>query len=176
PASGKQTYHGSVASVAPNGQVSGGVLYYPVTIDVDMNSINGANLLPGMSAGATIITNQAIGVDLVPASAVRFAAAAGDPKHGGFLSKKQVTTALSKARDMVTALQDEGNLSSQITPTPAYLLQYTNEKWVTVPVVLGLTDGKMYELLQGPPVGTKIAAGQTNSAVQIPTPTPVVTH
>lgn len=176
PASGKQTYHGSVASVAPTGQASGGVLYYPVTIDIDMNSVNGANLLPGMSASATIITNQAIGVDLVPASAVRFAAAASDPKHGGFLSKKQVTSALSKARDMVTALQDEGNLSAQVNPVPAYLLQYTNNTWVAVPVVLGLTDGKMYELLQGPSLGTKIVAGQTNSPVQIPTPTPVVTH
>lgn len=176
PASGKLTFHGSVSSVAPNGQVSGGVLYYPVLVDVDMNSVNGANLLPGMSAHATIITNQAIGVDLVPVNAVRFAAAAGDHKHGGFLSTKQVATALSKARDMVTALEEQGNLNSQVTPTPAYLLEYTNGNWVTVPVVLGLTDGQKYELLQGPPVGTKIVAGQTNSSVVIPTPTPVVTH
>lgn len=176
PASGKQTYHGSVGSISPAGQLSGGVLYYPVLVDVDMNSINGANLLPGMSASATIITNQAIGVNLVPASAVRFAAAAGDPKHGGFLTKKQVTTALAKARDMVTALESQGNLNAQGNPTPAYLLQYTNGTWVTVPVVLGLTDGKMYELLQGPKVGTKIVAGQTNSSVTIPTPTPIVTH
>ena len=176
PAAGKQTFHGSVTSVAPNGQVSGGVLYYPVLVDVDMNSVNGANLLPGMAARATIITNQAIGVDLVPASAVQFAAAAADAKHGGFLSKQQVTTALSKARDLVTTLQGQGNVNPQVNPTPAYLLQYTNGKWVTVPVVLGLTDGKMYELLQGPAVGTKIVAGQTNSPVTIPTPTPVVTH
>ncbi len=176
PAAGKQTYHGSVTSVSPNGQVSGGVLYYPVLVDVDMNSVNGANLLPGMSARATIVTSQAIGVDLVPASAVQFAAAAGDPKHGGFLSKKQVTNALSKARDLMTALEDQGAANPQVNPTPAYLLQYTNGSWVTVPVVLGLTDGKVYELLQGPAVGTKIVAGQTNSSVTIPTPTPIVTH
>lgn len=176
PAAGKQTFHGSVTSVAPNGQVSGGVLYYPVLVDVDMNSVNGANLLPGMSARATIITNQAIGVDLVPASAVQFAAAAGNPKHGGFLSKKQVSTALSKARDMLTALEDQGNVNPQDNPTPAYLLQYTNGNWVTVPVVLGLTDGKSYELLEGPKVGTKVVVGQTNSSVEIPTPTPIVTR
>lgn len=176
PAAGKQTFHGSVTSVSPNGQVSGGVLYYPVLVDVDTNSVNGANLLPGMAARATVITNQAIGVDVVPVSAVQFAAAAGDPKHGGFLSKKQVTTALGKARDFVTALEDQGNVNPQDNPTPAYLLQYTDGNWVTVPVVLGLTDGKMYELLQGPKVGTKIVAGQTNSQVTIPTPTPIVTH
>jgi multidrug efflux pump subunit AcrA (membrane-fusion protein) len=176
PAAGKQTFHGSVTSISPAGQVSGGVLYYPVLVDVDMNSVTSANLLPGMSASATIITAQAIGVALVPASAVRFAAAAGDPKRSGFLSKQQVTSALGKARDQLTALQSQGNLNPQDNPTPAYLLQYTNGKWVTVPVVLGLTDGKTYELLQGPKVGTRIVAGETNSPVVIPTPTPVVTH
>lgn len=176
PAAGKRTFHGSVESLNPIGQLVGSTLMYPVLIDVDMNTANGANLLPGMSAKATVIVTQRFGVTLIPASAVAFAQAAGDPKHGGFLTKKQVSTALSQARDQVTELQQEGDESALDTPTPAYVLTFANDKWTAVPVVLGLTDGKVYEVLKGLSVGQRIVSGQTNSSVHVPTPTPVVTQ
>jgi hypothetical protein len=141
-----------------------------------MNTASGANLLPGMSAKATVIETQRFGVTLIPASAVTFAVAAGDSKHGGFLTKKQVTTALSQARDQVTQLQQQGDTATQDTPTPAYVLTFANDKWTAVPVVLGLTDGKVYEVLSGLKVGQRIVSGQSNSRVQLPTPTPVVTR
>jgi HlyD family secretion protein len=176
PASGKRTYHGSVESLNPIGQLVGGTLMYPVLIDVDMNTASGANLLPGMSAKATVIVTQRFGVTLIPASAVAFAQAAGDPNHGGFLTRKQVTTALGKSRDLVTELQQEGGDGALDTPTPSYVLTFANDKWTAVPVVLGLTDGKVYEVLKGLTVGQRIVSGQTNSPVHIPTPTPAVTQ
>jgi len=176
PAAGKQTFHGSVESLNPIGQVVGNTLMYPVLIDVDMNTIGDANLLPGMSARAMVIETQRFGVTLIPASAVTFALAAGDPKHGGFLSKKQVTTALTQARDQVTQLEQENDTAAQDTPTPSYVLTFANDKWTAVPVVLGLTDGKVYEVLGGLKLGQRIVAGQSNSPVQLPSPTPVVTR
>ncbi|MFI5274712.1 MAG: efflux RND transporter periplasmic adaptor subunit [Ktedonobacterales bacterium] len=177
PVSGKQSFQGAVGSVSPVGAVSGGVLSYPVVIDVDMNSVNGANLLPGMAASGKVIVAQRIGVTLVPASSVAFAVAAGDPKHGGFLSRKQVSIALSQARDLVTAAQQQSDQTSADNPAPAYVLEYSSTgKWIAVPVVLGLTDGTSYEVLSGLTPGTKIVSGETNGPVVLPTPTPLIAH
>ncbi|PWT77403.1 MAG: hypothetical protein C5B60_02800, partial [Chloroflexi bacterium] len=49
PAVGKQRFGGTLEGVSPIGQQVHGVLRFPVLIDVDMQSTNGANLLPGMS-------------------------------------------------------------------------------------------------------------------------------
>jgi HlyD family secretion protein len=172
PVMGRQVFHGTVGSVTPLGQPAGGLLTYPVVIDVDPASIGGVNILPGMGAKVTIVVTQRFGVTLIPASAVAFAQAAADPKRGGFLTHKQVSQALSKAQQDLLALQDQGADLSQDQPTPSYILKYVKSQWVPTPVVLGLTDGKSYEVLSGLSVGDSIVTGETNSPVTVPAPTP----
>lgn len=166
------TFKGQVDGVSPNGTLVKNVLTYPMTIDVDMATLNSAHLFPGMSTNVTVITLQKPGVVLIPVSAVQFAEAAADRKHGGFLTASQVSKALKEAQNDLAAAQDAGTFDPSDQPTPAYVLQFTNDKWVVVPVLLGISDGTNYEVLQGLADGERIVAGQTNGPVSIPTPTP----
>ena len=176
PVAGAQTFTGAVESVSPIGVNTGGALAYPVVIDIAPTANSAARLLPGMRANVVIITQQRVGVLLIPASAVRFAAAAANRKDGGFLTQSQTQAALEKARNMLLSLQNNGTDYSQDDPTPAFVLQYVNNRWVTQPVVLGLTDGTSYEVLSTTlSSGDSIVSGQSNSSVTIPTPTPTLT-
>lgn len=176
PVAGAQTYSGAVDSVSPIGVNNGGVLTYPVTIDLAPQGGTTAKLLPGMKSNVVITTAQRVGVLLIPASAVTFASAAADRKHGGFLTAAQTQAAMTKARNMGLDLQNSGTDDTQDNPTPAFILQYVKNKWVVQPVILGLTDGTSYEVLSTDlTVGDSIVSGQSNSAVKIPKPTPTLT-
>lgn len=178
PSAGNTRFTGQVVGVSPNGAVVNGVLTYPLTVNVDMSSVANGNvhLYPGMTANVNVIVVEKPGVTLIPASAVTFAQAAGNAKEGGFLSSKQVATAMQQARDLVVEADDAGSVDPSDPPQPSYVLQYTNGKWVTVPVLLGLTDGTSYEVLSGLTPGEKIVSGETNSSVTVPTPTATISH
>lgn len=169
-------FKGQVDGVSPNGTLVNNVLTYPMLVDVDMATVNGVHLFPGMSTNVTVITLQKPGVLLIPASAVAYARAAADTKHGGFLSASQVAKAMETARNDLAAAQDAATFDSTEQPTPAYVLQYVKGKWVTVPVLLGISDGTNVEVLQGLDAGERVVAGETNGPVSVPTPTPTPTH
>jgi multidrug efflux pump subunit AcrA (membrane-fusion protein) len=175
PAVGKQQFGGTLEGVSPIGQQVHGVLRFPVLIDVDMESTNGANLLPGMSAHVLVITQQRTGVLLIPAAAESFAQAAGNPHLGGFLTHTQVVKALHQANQLLIDLQNSTGASPTDNPTPSYVLDYANNKWIIKPVVLGLTDGHVYEVLAGLKIGERVVTGQQGGSVTIPTPTVPVT-
>jgi multidrug efflux pump subunit AcrA (membrane-fusion protein) len=175
PAVGKQRFGGTLEGVSPIGQQVHGVLRFPVLVDVDMQSTNGANLLPGMSANVLAITQERTGVLLIPASAVSFAQAAGNHHLGGFLTHSQVVNALHQANQLLLDLQNSTGVSSADNPTPSYVLDYANGKWIIKPVVLGLTDGHVYEVLAGLKIGERVVSGQQGGSVTIPTPTVPVT-
>jgi multidrug efflux pump subunit AcrA (membrane-fusion protein) len=168
---GKQQFGGSLEGVSPIGQQVHGALVYPLVVDVDMQSTSGANLLPGMSANVVVITQQRTGVLLIPASAVSFAAAAGNAHFGGFLKHSQVVAAEHQAEQLLVQLQNSGSVSSADNPTPSYVLRYANGRWIIVPVVLGLTDGHVYEVLAGLQVGEKVVTGWSGGSITVPTPT-----
>lgn len=178
PSASDQQFQGQVDGVSPTGTLVNNVLSYPMTISVDMQSVQSKNthLYPGMTASVHVIVVDKPGVTLIPASAVAFAQAAGDPQAGGFLTKNQAASVLQRARDLLVEEEDAGAIDSSDVPVPAYVLQYTNNKWVPVPILLGLTDGTSYEVLKGLIVGEKIVTGETNSPVRIPTPTAIITH
>jgi multidrug efflux pump subunit AcrA (membrane-fusion protein) len=175
PAVGKQQFGGTLEGISPIGQQVHGVLQFPVVIDVDMHSTNGAHLLPGMSATVLVITQQRTGVLLIPAAAVSFAQAAGNQHLGGFLTHSQVVNAIHQANQLLIDLQNSTGVSSSDNPTPSYVLDYVKGKWVTKPVVLGLTDGHVYEVLAGLKIGDRVVTGQQGGSVTIPTPTVPVT-
>ncbi len=50
--------------------------------------------------------------------------------------------------------------SSTSAPTPAFVLERVNGKWVVKPVVLGLTNGTAYEVLAGLSAGETLVTGQ----------------
>lgn len=177
PSVGPNPFQGSVSTVSPLGQVMDGTLKYPVTVDVDTAAVQNGQLLPGMAANATITTQERFGVLVVPVSAVTFARAAADRKHGGFLTKSQVDSGLKDGRQLMLEAQDSGTDTSQATV--AYVVERKNSAWVVKPVLLGLTDGHVYEVLAGLIKNEKVATGEQNvlgfmigPVAPTPTPTP----
>ena len=162
-----RVFSGSVSGVSPFGQATHNTVLYPMTVDVDGQSVSsgtakttGQALLPGMTAKMTVLTAQRFAVKLIPNSAVAYAHYAAAPKHSTLISKAAATKALAEARQMLTQLQNSGTDYSQDNPTPAYVLVLVKGRWTAQPVVLGLTDGRHYEVLAGLNLGQKVATGE----------------
>lgn len=164
-------FSGTVSAISPLGQTTSNVVTYPVTIAVDPQSLQGATLLPNMTANVTITTVQHTGTLLIPVGAVTFARQAINPSSG-LITRQDVLTALRQARQMANGLATSGGSSgssgsntSTSTPTPAFVLERTSAgKWVVKPVVLGLTNGTAYEVLAGLSAGETIVTGQQGGA------------
>jgi HlyD family secretion protein len=138
---------------------------YPVTLNVDMTSLNGAHLLTGMTATISITTAERQNVLLVPTAAITFARAAATATSGGFLSRTQVRDALVQGRQLLLGLQQQDAQLAADSPTLAYVLQRSGTKWVVKPVVLGLSNGTAYEVLAGLSAGDSVVTGQTGGTL-----------
>ena len=150
---GSRTFHGTVGAIAPLGQNASNVVTYPVTINVDMKSIPGANVLPGMTASVTITIATHSNALLVPVDAINFAQASTQ------ISSSERDAALSQAQQMMAGLQSGGTGGSKSNMTASYVLEAANNRWTAKPVVLGLTDGTSYEVLSGLTLGESVAVG-----------------
>jgi len=150
---GSRTFHGTVGAIAPLGQNASNVVTYPVTINVDMKSLQGATVLPGMTASVTITIATHSNALLVPVDAINFAQASTQ------ISSSERDAALSQARQMMAGLQSGGTGGSKSNMTASYVLEAANNRWTAKPVVLGLTDGTSYEVLSGLTLGESVAVG-----------------
>lgn len=151
---GSRLFHGTVSTISPLGQTVSNVVTYAVTVDVDMQGLQGVNLLPAMTANITITAAQRFNVLLVPVAAVTFARTTR-----GLITRDQAAAAMAQARQLLADLQNSGVDISKDTPTPAYVLAQVHGRWVARPVVLGLTDGTVYEVLAGLSQGDAIVIG-----------------
>lgn len=151
---GDEQFTGTVSAIPPIGQIISNVVTYPVSIDVDQQSLKGARLLPSMTANVTINAIQHNNVLQIPVNAVNFArlASSGNSTNSTtpqIVSPQDATTALNQARQMLNALeQSTPNLVSE-GPIPAFVIEQSGQRFLVKPVVLGLTDGTSYEVLQG---------------------------
>jgi HlyD family secretion protein len=160
---GQRVFHGTVSAISPNGQTVSNVVTYPVTIDIDMKALNGAILFPDMTANVTIIVAQRSHVLLIPASAVNFARTAINAANSrrALISKDQANSALDQARQMLQGLSNEKPDIVNDNPIPAYVLEQVNGQFIVKPVVLGLTDGIVYEVLAGLAPNEAFVVGST---------------
>ena len=145
---GTQQFYGSVSAIAPQGQTTSNVVTYPVTINIDSSRLNGANIMPGMTANVTITTSTRTNVLLIPVDAVNFAQNAVSQ---GLISPAQAGNALAQAHQQQVNLQGAGSGSSvaQDNPSATYVLTTSGGQLTAIPVVLGLNDGNVYEVLSG---------------------------
>ncbi|HEV2656010.1 MAG TPA: efflux RND transporter periplasmic adaptor subunit [Ktedonobacteraceae bacterium] len=146
----QQVFNGRVAAILPLGQPTSRATTYSVLITILANSMpNTAHLFPGMAAHATITTNDVPNALLVPNKAIDFARAAVNPRpetdSRSLISHAQATDALIKANTMLQYLQQDVPQEQA-----AYVLALdAHGKIVVRPVVIGLTNGSMYEVLDG---------------------------
>ncbi len=153
---GSQRFAGKVSAIPPSGQTVSNVVSYPVTIDIDPKSLKGAHLLPSMTGNVTINAVQHNNVLLLPVNAVNFARlASSGGSTGGNNSTPQLVkpqaaaTALNQARQMLNKLEASNPKLISEAPLAAFVIEKSGQQFVAKPVVLGLTDGTTYEVLQG---------------------------
>jgi multidrug efflux pump subunit AcrA (membrane-fusion protein) len=156
-----KVFSGTVSAIAPYGASVSNVVTYAVTIDVDMSHLQGATLLPSMTANVTITVVQRPNVLLIPVSAVNFArnAVAGTTPGGRLISPQEAGSALAQARQMLNQLEVQNPNIQNDNPTPAFVLERPDNNFVIKPVVLGLTDETVYEVLSGLSANELIVVG-----------------
>jgi HlyD family secretion protein len=166
-----RTFTGTVSAISPNGQTVSNVVTYPVTIDVNPNNLNEARLLPNMTANVTIAVIQHTGVLLIPVDAVNFArlAATGNATTGqqALVNRQVVTNAMKQARQMLAALESKNPDIVTESPIPTFVLERNKDQFVVKPVVLGLTDGTQYEVLDGLSTRDIVVTGTGNRTGQL---------
>ena len=158
---GNRAFRGQVDSITQSGQTSNNIVTYPVSISVDSSSLQGANLIPGMTANATITTMTLQNVLLIPNSAVSFAQGAVTQ---GLIQLNQVQSAQTSARQTLAGMiRSQGVSLWQDNPNPSYVLEQLNGQLTAVPVILGLSDGSSYEVLSGLNANDMIVVGTNGS-------------
>ena len=160
---GNRLFTGIVSAISPVGQTVSNVVSYPVTIDVNKDDLQNANLLPGMTASVTIVVVQRPNVVLIPVNAINFARTATGTVNGipPIITTQQASAALAQARQMRTELINQNPSVVQDNPVPAYVIEQPAGRtaFITVPVVLGLTDDTYYVVLQGLSPGDIVVVG-----------------
>ncbi len=152
-----QSFSGNVATILPLAQSISGAVTYPVLVNVGSTVSPSVDLLPGMTARATITTNERPGVLVVPASALAFARAQTKTSNSGLIKQAQIQDALTRANEMLQSLQQD---TSQDNPTPAVVLERNAyDKISVVPIVVGLTNGAEYEVLDGLSANNEVLIG-----------------
>jgi HlyD family secretion protein len=158
---GDRQFLGTVGAISSNGVTNSNVVSFPVMIDVDTKSIKGVNLRPGMTAAVTITVLQHKNVLMLPVSAISFARSSGGASSGTapLVSGQGVNTAMSQARQMLANLQSQNPAIAAESPTAAFVLERSNSTYIAKPVVLGITDGTSYEVLNGLSLNEPVLVG-----------------
>ncbi|MBO0783460.1 MAG: efflux RND transporter periplasmic adaptor subunit, partial [Ktedonobacteraceae bacterium] len=150
---GDRQFQGTVSTISPIGQTTSNVVTYPVTIDVDMNSLKNATLMPNMTANIAVTVLQRKDALLIPVNAINFARLTSSGSTTAtsvqLLKKTDATTALSQARQQLADLETQNPDILTENPIPAFVVERVGEKFAAKPVVLGVSDGTNYEVLAG---------------------------
>jgi hypothetical protein len=146
-----QTFTGRVSEVQPQGTSVQNVVLYGVTIAVDASPTGAAaRLLPGMTASATVEVDRRQNVVVVPSAAITFAQSQGVTAPG-------VTTA---AVPTVAA----NSASNPGQGTPAAVLVQANGQTIPRAIRLGLSDGRLIEVVAGLQPGESVVVGSAGPA------------
>jgi HlyD family secretion protein len=161
-----QSFMGNVVTVLPLGQSIAGRVTYPVLIAIMSAVPASVHLFPDMTVHATITTDERTGVLVVPARALAFARGAALPRaetgNQSLVKGVQMQKALTRAKSMV---QDQQQDVSQESPMPAVVLERNAyDKITVVPIVVGMTNGTEYEVLDGLSVGDVVLVGTRTSS------------
>jgi Multidrug resistance efflux pump len=150
-------FSGTVSAISPN-SLPGNNSDYPVIVDFDPKNIDGVVLFPNMTANATITVLDKDKAIRVPIGAIddNFT-----QQHGGdapLISQHQANDALSQAQHMLTRLVKQHPNLISYKPFPSFVVEPTDSgtTYIAKPVVLGLSDGTYYEVLQGLLVGEPV--------------------
>lgn len=146
-------FTGTIDAISPNGTTTNGITY-PVIVTIDPQSIEGLTILPNMTANATVTVVDNSHALRVPANSASFTDAVDKlPKNNGrtLVSKQAIDVALNQAHSMLIVLNKSKPELRAHEPCPAFVIEQssTSDEYHVQPVILGLSDGKYFEVLQG---------------------------
>lgn len=151
-----KTFQGTVLRITPEAKTVSNVQYYPVLIScVDPDH----QLLSGMSVSASIIVNRKTDILTVPMMAISYAQSylkSNPAAAQGATSAPQAGSAAPSAGSTSTTT------STTETKQSAILIMQGNQP-VVKNVVLGMSDGSNYEVIEGLNEGDTVIVG-SNSA------------
>ena len=137
-----------MTSIDTQGAASSNVVNYLVNLAVDMQSLNKANLYPGMTATISITTAERIGTLLVPSAALSFSTTA---IQNGELSRNDLRSLISNGASGTSTTQGSRGI----------VIELKAGKLVPVLVTTGLTNGQFTEILSGLNEGDQVVVSQT---------------
>ncbi|HVC34152.1 MAG TPA: HlyD family efflux transporter periplasmic adaptor subunit [Chloroflexota bacterium] len=189
----QQRFTGKVLNVQPIGTVVQNVVNYTVTCSIQ--SAKDATLYPGMTAAATIVSQQHNGVVMVPNTALSFAQSAvrdglvqgaGGQQSGqnagarpqgqrsanggtnavrGATAGQPASASGQRSTTVRNAASGQGNAAGQGNANRGIVLTLKGGQLVPVRVTLGITDGTNTEILSGLEAGQSIVAGAVGGPV-----------
>jgi multidrug efflux pump subunit AcrA (membrane-fusion protein) len=146
-----QTFRASVSSIDTMGTTSSNVVTYLVDLAVNMQSLNGAHVYPGMTATVSITTAERISTLLVPSAALSFSTTA---IQNGELTRSQLAA-------LVANRGSSAGGTGGTTGSRGIVVELKNGKLVPVLVTTGLTNGQYTEILSGLREGDQVVVSQT---------------
>jgi len=152
-----QKFSGKVLTIQPAGTTTSNVVYYSVNSSIQASP--GTTLYPGMTATATIVTNQRQNVLLVPNTAISFGqAAVRQGLVGG--PTTTATPTRSATRNEPSGTTSTAARGGTLTGT---VITLDGTKLVPKPVTLGLQGTSQTEVISGLQAGESIVIGQTST-------------
>lgn len=158
-----KTFTAHVSDIQTQGQTTSNVVSYNVDLAVDQQSVQGQAVYPGMTATASIITNQVNNVLLVPNSALTFSTQAlqqGELSRGSLRSLTGGFGGNGANASGNNASGSNSNVSGTAQSKRGIVVELQNGKLVPVLVQTGLTDGQYTQIISGLNDGDSVVTSQ----------------
>jgi ABC-type uncharacterized transport system substrate-binding protein len=106
----------------------------------------------------------------VPVQAINFARRATNTSNSStrLITPQQAQAATNQANQMLTDLQSKNPDLAADNPTASYVIEGSNGQFTARPVVLGITDGVSYEVLDGLQSGESVVVGASTGQSSTP--------
>lgn len=162
---GYRQFSARVDTITPNGINNTGSIMYPVTMDIDAKSLHGLETYPNMTATTTIAVLHDSNVLTIPSSALDFSHMTSTSLNP-VVSQQQMQDAQHRADNMLSqmTLQDPKLALQPLPPIATFVIEQTgnSQSYEARPIVLlGITNGSSYEVLQGLNTGEPVITGIT---------------
>jgi multidrug resistance efflux pump len=164
----KRIFRGTVSNVTPVAGATDAGIAFPLLVDVDMASAQGAGAALDVPVAVTIYLAQRYNAVLVPAASVTYAhqvlaralRARPGTESGDLPSAVAVRQARASANQLASQAPAAGTTQTADAPVADVLVVRGKHGWILKPVLLGLSDGSHVVVVAGLKAGEVVTTGQ----------------
>jgi HlyD family secretion protein len=158
-----KTFSGQVLRITPQAQTVSNIQYYPVLISCNDPE---HQLLAGMSVSVNIIIEQKKDVLTIPMMAVTYAQSYIKSRPAGAAPDKSAISRTGGRSGIQNKPFNSAGASVANQGKPGQVVVMQNNQPVIKKVVLGLSDGSNYEVIEGLKAGDKVIVGSSQPGNQ----------